>query len=65
MIADTSPTNSEPSSLSWVLPSYAEPSKNDIKCIIDNEKAKLCSSKVMRKQQLKKRVCDGKGSNRK
>ena len=45
MIADSSPASQEPSDLYWVLPSYSEPFKKDIKNMIMNEKTKLCSSK--------------------
>ena len=49
MNADSSLTSSEPSDLYWVLPSYLEPFKKDIKNIIEKEKAKLCSNKQFKK----------------
>ena len=43
MITDSSLTSREPSDLYWLLPSYAEAFKKDVKNIIENEKAKLCN----------------------
>ena len=43
MIAECSHTNLEPSDVYWILPSYAEPFKNDIKKIVEKEKPKLCN----------------------
>ena len=34
----------EPSDLYWVLPSYAEPYKKDLKHFIETKKAKLCNN---------------------
>ena len=41
--------NLEPSDVYLVLPSYAEPPKQDIKNIVKAEKAKLCSNNLFKK----------------